>query len=84
MRNGAIVMSTKHNGELFRVKGIINSHEGRKIAILEELCKCSQKANFTYCESLNLLWSPKVLKETVEEYDINGLEENILMSNIMC
>lgn len=78
MINGSIVMANKKNNELFRVKGIINGKDGRKIAILEELCNSSTKADFAYLDSLNLVWEPKVLREKVEEYDISSLEESIL------
>ncbi|MGI6227444.1 MAG: hypothetical protein ACOYJ1_14440 [Peptococcales bacterium] len=80
MENGAIVMSNTDNEKLFCVKGIINGNGGRKITILEELCKCSGKANFAYMDSLNVVWAPKVLCEKREEYEISDLDENILMS----
>jgi len=84
MRCGSIVMSSKDTNEIFRVKGIINGNEGKKIAILEELCNCSTKAKFAYLDSLNLVWAPKVLKDSLEEYDISDLDENILLDQMDC
>lgn len=81
MISGSIV-KTKKNTELFRVKGIINGKDGRKIAILEELCKGCTKANFAYIDTLSIVWEPKVLINKVEEYDISSLEENILMDKM--
>lgn len=81
MKNGSIVMSIKDNERLFRIKGIINGKKGRRIAILEELCKCSTKANFAYIDSLNLVWTPKILHDAIEEYDISDIEEELLMDS---
>jgi len=82
MRCGAIVMSTKDSDELFRVKGIINSKEGKKIAILEELCKSSTRAKFAYLDSLKVVWAPKILKDSQEEYNVTELDENILLDQV--
>jgi len=82
MKNGAIVKSTSDNEDLFILKGIINGKEGRKIAILEELCKCSTKAKFADVDSLSLIWSPKYLKDCLSEYDITSCDENILLKKI--
>ncbi|KJS83745.1 MAG: hypothetical protein JM58_12150 [Peptococcaceae bacterium BICA1-8] len=78
MKNGAIVRSTNDNDGLFRLQGIINGKEGRKIAILEELCKNSTKAKFADLNSLSLVWSPRCLKDSLPEYDITSYDENIL------
>ncbi|MDK2822491.1 MAG: hypothetical protein PWQ67_878 [Clostridia bacterium] len=83
MRNGAIVMSKKNKDKLFRIKGFIKSKEERKIAILEELCQYSTKPQFEYIDELILYWSPKNLKDEInEEYNISTYDENILMENV--
>lgn len=82
MKNGAIVKTTNDNDGLFRLQGIINGKEGRKIAILEELCKCSTKAKFADLDSLSLVWSPKYLKDSLPEYDISSYDENVLLEGI--
>ncbi|NLT94758.1 MAG: hypothetical protein GXW85_04365 [Clostridia bacterium] len=81
MLTGSIV-TAGNNDKLFQVKGIINGKDGRKIAILEELCRNCTKANFAYIDTLNVVWEPKVLVDKVEEYDISSIEETILMDNM--
>ncbi|MFZ5943021.1 MAG: hypothetical protein ACOYVD_02850 [Bacillota bacterium] len=82
MKNGAIVASLAENEKLYRVKGVINNKEGRKIAILEELCKCSASLKLEYLEALSLVWSPKHLKDNIEEYDVSMYDEEILIQCI--
>lgn len=71
MVNGSIVnIKTMGDEKLFIIKAFIKNRNGKRLAILEEICSISTHIKLEDISLLKLIWSPKRLINERKEYEV--------------